>query len=78
MVCSFLTQRSKIMITIYKDGIYKTIEPSEYGLYQLAGFKKVTKVERKPVEEKVEEVVEPEEKEEVVAKPKPKTKKAKQ
>jgi hypothetical protein len=54
---------------IYKDGIYKTIDSSEYGLYLQAGFIKVE--DKKTIVEK------PATEEVVVEKPKVKSKKAK-
>ena len=57
---------------IYKDGIFKTISPSEFGIYQAAGFKKVYEGnvgEVKPNKKATKTepiVVEPEEKEEPV------------
>ena len=52
---------------IRKNGIYKTIEPSEFGIYQKAGFEKVineplpkledVKVEPEIVDEPIAEVI---------------------
>lgn len=68
---------------IYKDGIYKTIDSSEFGFYQRQGFKKVEeKVEPKKEEVTAEIKTEPigevlkvettENTEEVILKPKKK------
>ena len=43
---------------IRKNGIYRTIEPSEFGIYQKAGFEKVIN-EPLPKLEEVAEIVEP-------------------
>lgn len=43
---------------IRKNGIYKTIEPSEFGIYQKAGYEKVIN-EPLPKLEEVAEIVEP-------------------
>jgi hypothetical protein len=44
---------------IRKNGIYKTIEPSEFGIYQKAGYEKVIN-EPLPKLEEVEPIVEDE------------------
>lgn len=43
---------------IRKNGIYRTIEPSEFGIYQKAGYEKVVN-EPLPKLEEVAEVAEP-------------------
>lgn len=56
---------------VYKDGIYKTINANEYGIYLAKGFVKVINEEKiklepiieeikveEPIEEKVEEPIE--------------------
>jgi hypothetical protein len=46
---------------IRKNGIYRTIEPSEFGLYQKAGYEKVVNEPLPKLEEvKVEPVIEDE------------------
>ena len=43
---------------VRRNGIYKTIDPSDYGIYQKAGFEKVIETSLPKLEE-VAEVVEP-------------------
>lgn len=57
---------------IKKDGIYRTIDPKEFGIFQSMGFEKVVAEEQKVEKVKVEKpVIE----EEPIVEPKPKKKK---
>ena len=55
---------------IRKNGIYRTIEPSEFGIYQKAGYEKVINEPLPKLEEvKVEPVIEDEPIAEVIDEP---------